>query len=247
MNQIVLMYHCVYANDRKETGFQSSGANVYKLSAIEFEKQVKAIRETYPIDCPVVFTFDDGGVSFYSVIAPILEKYHFKGYFFISTDYIGTNGFLSAEQILNLHTRGHVIGSHSCSHPSRMIDLDDETLLKEWVESCKTLSGIIGEDIKVASIPNGYSNKSIIQAMLNAGILQIYTSEPTDKIRNIEKHIQIIGRYAILSSMSTQNVLSIVNNKNVRRKLLVRSLGLEIVKKILGKSYVIIREKLLKH
>ena len=128
-----------------------------------------------------------------------------------------------------------------------MIDLDDETLLKEWVESCKTLSGIIGEDIKVASIPNGYSNKSIIQAMLNAGILQIYTSEPTDKIRNIEKHIQIIGRYAILSSMSTQNVLSIVNNKNVRRKLLVRSLGLEIVKKILGKSYVIIREKLLKH
>ena len=78
MNQIVLMYHCVYANDSKESGFQSFGANVYKLSSIQFEKQVKAIREAYPIDCPVVFTFDDGGVSFYSVIAPILEKYHFK-------------------------------------------------------------------------------------------------------------------------------------------------------------------------
>ena len=87
------MYHDVYDKKKAESGFQNQEALVYKINVIDFENQVKKIssfKEKYDIR----FTFDDGGSSFYTLIAPILEKYNFKGYYFISSDFINKKGFL---------------------------------------------------------------------------------------------------------------------------------------------------------
>ena len=87
MRKIVLMYHDVYSDSETESGFQFPTSFPYKISAEKFESHVK-LAHTYckqnnlSLDS-VEFTFDDGGVSFYTVIAPILEKYGFKGVFFI--------------------------------------------------------------------------------------------------------------------------------------------------------------------
>ena len=50
----------------------------------------------------------------------MLERYGWPGYFFVATDWIGRPGFLNAAQFRELDSRGHVIGSHSCSYPERM-------------------------------------------------------------------------------------------------------------------------------
>ena len=91
MNKIALMYHDVYKQSGTESGFQNESAFQYKISEEEFESHVKEISK-YCVNnnVDVLFTFDDGGISFLTIIAPILEKYNQKGIFFISTQYIDT-------------------------------------------------------------------------------------------------------------------------------------------------------------
>lgn len=108
MDTICLMYHDIVTRDDKSSGFQNESAFQYKVNEKDFEKQVKALRGK-----DVIFSFDDGGVSFITEAAPILEKYGFKGFFFISTKYIDTPGFLSREQVKCLAEHGHCVGSHS--------------------------------------------------------------------------------------------------------------------------------------
>lgn len=85
--QIVLMFHDVYDTSPGESGFTSPAADFYKIDSTTFERYVEATQESKQ---NFVFTFDDGGVSFYTIAAPILEKYGLKGKFYISTAYIGT-------------------------------------------------------------------------------------------------------------------------------------------------------------
>ncbi|MCM4167385.1 hypothetical protein KCTC52924_02967 [Arenibacter antarcticus] len=80
----------------------------------------------------IAFTFDDGFEECYSIIAPLLEKYNCRGAFFINSNYvesdenyqrefnkrvaISTKKPMSWNQVIDLHKRGHVIGSHNLDH-----------------------------------------------------------------------------------------------------------------------------------
>ena len=80
----------------------------------------------------VAFTFDDGFEECYTIIAPLLEKYNCRGTFFINANYIESNleyqdDFnkriaisskkpMSWNQVIDLHKRGHIIGSHGLDH-----------------------------------------------------------------------------------------------------------------------------------
>lgn len=81
--KIVLMYHDLYIQSGTESGFQNESAFQYKIQADEFEKQVKAVVDycREHIEVQVDFTFDDGGVSFLTLAAPILENMASKEYF----------------------------------------------------------------------------------------------------------------------------------------------------------------------
>ena len=100
-------------------------------------------------------TFDDGGESAYTTIAPLLERRSWRGHFFVTTSYVGRPGFLTAHQIRVLHERGHSVGSHSHSHPAWMASCNASDLEKEWVTSAQILSDILGEPARVASVPGG--------------------------------------------------------------------------------------------
>lgn len=145
---IPLLYHDVIdGDDADSSGFSGTNAAEYKLSVEEFEEHISAIAavmKNQPVSTldleemitppPVLLTFDDGGVSSYEHIAPMLEQQGWRGFFFITTDRINTDAFLSEGQIRELHQRGHVIGSHSCSHPRRISDCTHEQLLDEWAQ-----------------------------------------------------------------------------------------------------------------
>ena len=149
MDSISLMYHCIYASIPQESGFQGAGAMIYKISSVDFEKQVNAISKYLEKNNlekeAVTFTFDDGGVSFITIIAPILERYGYRGLFFISTRYIGTEGFLTVDQIKELVTRGHMVGSHSHTHPEMMNTMKEEDLIYECKNSGDIFREIIGK------------------------------------------------------------------------------------------------------
>ena len=238
---VVLMYHDIVTADDKSSGFQNESAFQYKVEESAFEEQVKALQGK-----DVVFTFDDGGESFLTKAAPILEKYGFKGVFFISTKYIGTQGFLTKEQVKELSERGHVVGSHSHTHPEIFTKLSKAEIHEEWRKSYEILKDILGKKDLPVSIPNGYASKTIIEEAVECGYTDIYTSRPTTKIKLFQKH-NVIGRYVVHDNMTTEDVLRIVNSNGYRLKMALKWRVLNMVKGVLGESYDKLKAKILHH
>jgi peptidoglycan/xylan/chitin deacetylase (PgdA/CDA1 family) len=225
---MALLYHdVVNGMDFGMSGFSGKDADEYKLTQKEFEEHISAIKQSLKSHVitqitkadskipPVMFTFDDGGVSAHEIIAPILEKNDWRGLFFISSDYIGGKEFLSREQIKDLHDRGHIIGSHSCSHPTKITDCTQEQLLHEWGSSIEVLSEIIEQPVTVASIPGGFYSTAVAKAAVEQGVKYLFTSEPVQKIASLDG-CAIIGRFSVKRGDSASVPAEFVSNHPIR-------------------------------
>jgi polysaccharide deacetylase len=215
---ISLMFHDVVdADDFAQSGFSTPGADLYKLERQVFNEHLDGIRKTPSIvgaatnsRPPFYLTFDDGGISAHSIIAPMLEARGWRGHFFVTTDRIGTRGFLSSSQVKELAERGHVIGSHSCSHPARISACTPDELRREWEESVAVLSGIIDAPVTVASVPGGFYSTAVGEAAARAGVTVLFTSEPTTRVDAVAGCV-LLGRYAIWRSMRSATSGSIAS------------------------------------
>lgn len=245
-----LMYHDVYEMSNRDSGFNIDSNYPYKLHISYFEEQIRAIAayiREYNIDKNYVqLSFDDGGVSFYTIIMPMLEKYGFKGYFYIATKYIGQNGFLTEAMIKEMAERGHYIGGHSHTHRQRMNDLSYEELKEDWSKCIDTLSGIIEKPCINVSLPNGFTSKTIIRVLRELGVKSLYTSEPSEDLQMSES-MEIRGRYGIRNTMSLDDVLEITFDEKRKLKLRRKKALLNIAKKLMGRSYIKIREYIFRH
>lgn len=198
----VLMYHDVTAPGRhQESGFPDADAALYKLDEAHFAAHLDALAAALPAPAVSVndswlITFDDGGVSAETVIAPALAAKNWRGWFFMTTDYIGANAFLNAAQLRGLHAQGHIIGSHSCSHPARFSHLSYAEMLREWRDSRTKLSDILGADITTASVPGGFYSNAVARAAAEAGFKTLFNSEPAAKTATVDGCL-VIGRYAV--------------------------------------------------
>lgn len=65
---------------------------------------------------PIMLTFDDSHQEHRTLAAPELEKYGFKGVFFIMTIPLNKPHYLTTEQVKELSDRGHVVGIHTWDH-----------------------------------------------------------------------------------------------------------------------------------
>lgn len=235
MSTTHLMYHDVYRGVDKSSGFQSPVSKTYKVREDIFEEQVKSC-----VGRDVVFTFDDGGESFIKIISPILEKYGFRGLFFISTKYIGTPGFLNEGQIKELDRRGHVIGSHTHSHPKDLASLTQEEITYEWTESKRILESVLNRTVTIASIPNGRGSKIVTEAAHDAGFQKLYTSVPTNAERSVAG-VYMIGRYVIRDGINSNRVGRIVKFRITRTLLHLQWAILNTAQNMLGSYYYKLR------
>ena len=183
---ISLAFHDV-TDEFDDSGFRQPVAQKYKHSVQQFREYLDAVEASgLPVissiddiegDSPaVIFTFDDGGACS-DTPARMLEERGWRGAFFITTDLIGTRGFLTGEEIQAIHRRGHMIGSHSCSHPDVFRSLTQAQMQYEWCNSCDLLTELIGEQCTVASVPGGDMNAATIREAAAAGLRHVFTSE----------------------------------------------------------------------
>ncbi len=211
MTAIALLYHDVVDDGEFDaSGFPGRAAGTYKLSATAFAEHIRAIAHAGrhqparawqltdgATDDPLLLlTFDDGGVSAHTRIADMLDEAGWPGHFLVTTDYIGSPAFLTRDQIRDLRRRGHVIGSHSASHPIRMSACSYEVLLREWRRSTDVLAEILGEGVTVASVPGGYFSRDVAKAASVAGIRVLFTSEPTTRCSFVDECL-VVGRYSL--------------------------------------------------
>jgi peptidoglycan/xylan/chitin deacetylase (PgdA/CDA1 family) len=118
---------------------------------------------------PILLSFDDTHEEHFSLVAPILGRYGFKGIFFVMTVPIGKKNFMTATQIKTLSDSGHVIGGHTWNHPGI-------TTLKgkEWEQQIDKpdllLEKITGRTVKYFAYPYGVWNNTAITELKKHGI-----------------------------------------------------------------------------
>jgi len=199
-----LCFHDVLDTEHVKPG------DVYTLTLSDFSAHLRALEQQKPSiqticfhyewdnQVPVFLTFDDGTAGAYRFAAAGLENYGWRGHFFITTDWIGREGYMDRDQIRDLHQRGHIIGSHSCSHPERMSHLPPQDLVCEWKDSCEILSAIVQSPVKTASVAGGYYSKAVAQAAASAGIKVLFNSEPVSNTGLVDGCL-VLGRYSVQS------------------------------------------------
>ena len=225
MKALALLYHDVVERGQfASSGFQGRDADRYKLVADEFAEHLRAIArvgrrvgiasdlsdEATDSESLLMFTFDDGGVSAHAQTAARLEELGWRGHFFVTTGRIGSPGFLSRDQIRELRRRGHVIGSHSVSHPARMSACGWPELVEEWRTSTQTLAEILGEDVSTASVPGGYFSRRVATAAADAGIKILFTSEPVIRCHRLNQCL-VVGRFCLQRGDSAESVARVVS------------------------------------
>ena len=203
-----LEYHDVMESGQ-ESGFPGRAADSYKLTVTDFEAHLLALADiTSEARCsaldlagpvpapPVLLTFDDGGCSALTTIAPRLERAGWRGHFFVTTGRLGQPGFLTEAGVRELRSRGHWIGSHSESHPLRMAALTDAELRREWSHSVGRLSDLLGSPVTLASVPGGGFSRRVASTAAAAGIRVLFTSEPEVGVKH-HAGVRVIGRFTL--------------------------------------------------
>jgi hypothetical protein len=270
---ISIMYHDVVPKATHDSsGFPSADAALYKISPLAFDLHLQELSSSLsapPIkafdlvrthpgsegstqllpknqDLPWMITFDDGGVSAYTEIADRLDKLGWPGHFLVTTDYIDTPPFVSRRQIRELADRGHVVGTHSCSHPLRMGSCNVLQLRREWTDSLKKVSDILGAEVKIGSIPGGQYSQSVAETAAEAGMKILFTSEPTTQCWQVNGCI-LFGRYTVQQWTSAQTVVALAQGQRVpcfrqaalwNAKKFTKALG--------GEYYLKVRKKLIR-
>lgn len=123
-----------------------------------------------------LITFDDGTADHFTTAAPVLERNGLTGVFFVNTDLLGMEGYLSVSQCRELVARGHAIESHSHEHKT-LVSLSTEELPRQLAESRRRLKEWGLGQWNLLAPPGGYFDASTMQAAKNSGYSALRTLE----------------------------------------------------------------------
>lgn len=120
---------------------------------------------------PIMLTFDDTDLDQFTVAAPTLKKYGFKGVYFIMTVSIGKKGriaYMNKAQIKQLSDEGNTIASHTYDHKN-FAQFTEEDWKTQIEEPNKTLSAITGKKIDYFAYPYGVTKASKLHKLKDYG------------------------------------------------------------------------------
>ena len=123
----------------------------------------------------VALTFDDGYLSFYTKVWPLLKEYNFGATVFVITDFIGNYNYVSWDHIHEMSNCGIEIGSHSQSHPSLPV-LNDVGLSKQ-ISGSKEILEQNGLTIVSFCYPSGQYNTNAVNQVMKSGYKAAVTTK----------------------------------------------------------------------
>lgn len=224
-------YHDV-TDDPSESGLQRNAATPFKLRPDQFAAHLESIAAGLAAPALVtnieltrpgrhlLLTFDDGGKSALRV-GEELSRRGWLGHFFISTSLIGRRTFLDAGEIRHLRQSGHIVGSHSHTHPDIYRELEWERMVVEWRQSSDILAQILGEPCLSGAVPGGEISDAVLRSADRAGLRYLFTSEPWLRPR-IVGGCWILGRFCAKASTSPEDIAELAGFQGWTGKLLLR-------------------------
>jgi peptidoglycan/xylan/chitin deacetylase (PgdA/CDA1 family) len=158
---------------------------------------------TSPAANHVVLTFDDGHISNYEQIWPLLVKRSFNATLFIVTSWIGLPGRIRGSQLRELSEHGVQIGSHGHTHRP-MTGLDGDSLQEELRCSKAALEDLLGKDVDCLAIPGGFSDARLAPAVRQAGYRHLCTSRPGLALPDFE-----VPRFSVTQATTNEQLRSL--------------------------------------
>ena len=116
----------------------------------------------------VILTFDDGDISNYHFVLPILKEKGFTATFFVTINEIGKEGKMDWTMIYDLTRNSMDVGSHGLSH-SFLTAHNNYTVLNELLMSKQILEKYTRKRIDFLSIPQGFYNKRVLAIAKDVG------------------------------------------------------------------------------
>jgi peptidoglycan/xylan/chitin deacetylase (PgdA/CDA1 family) len=185
----VLLYHGI-------TGIGTPpipvGENKFWITNLQFVDQMERIRaggyEVGPslselcrlpeiaVQAPqLALTFDDGHATDYTDVFPLLCEYGFRADFFINTATVGSTGYLTWNQIGEMHGAGMSFQSHSHHHVNLSL-MPPARLHGQLGYSKLLIEDRLGAPVEFLSVPYGLVNKRVFAAARKEGYRAVCTS-----------------------------------------------------------------------
>ncbi len=133
----------------------------------------------------ISYTFDDGTLGHYKVAAPLLEKYGFRGTFFVvpgrtlvepaaEATFVDAKGNthsrpVSWKEWRELAARGHEVANHGLDH-KKLPDLSDEEVVKQVQEAQRLIAVKVGVSPITFCYPGNGRNERVRKIVLQTHI-----------------------------------------------------------------------------
>lgn len=201
----VLCYHHIRAIRSNE----SENMKSYSVTPAAFAEQMKTLHDSgfqtvlpdqlyeYLVHNgslppkPVMLTFDDTDEEQFSIGAAEMDKYGFKGVYFIMTIAMNRPRYMSKDQLKTLSDSGHVIAAHTWDHHmvTKYTGADWDT---QMVKPRRQLEAITGKTVAYFAYPFGLWNQAAIPELKSRGYKLAFilstkrdTTEPLYTIRRM--------------------------------------------------------------
>ncbi len=163
----------------------------------ESESEKSSLNPRTNDDKIAIINFDDNWKSQYQYAKPILDKFQFKATFYVVCDYLDKKNRIGWDQLQNLYTEGHEIGSHSMSH-ANLDDIMTDVAYNEIIQSKNCLED---RHIKVSSFSypfnSGDDNSEILDLISsNYEFARTAGGDPSDNINS--ENDESLKRYTIV-------------------------------------------------
>jgi peptidoglycan/xylan/chitin deacetylase (PgdA/CDA1 family) len=131
---------------------------------------------------PFMITFDDSRAEHSTIAAPVMEKYGFRGVFFIMTITYNKKNYMTTDEIAQLAKAGHTIGLHSWDHTMVIKYKEAADWQKQVAEPKKKLEGIVGKPVEYWAYPNGVYDHNSAAELSNYFKLSFTLASKRDSI-----------------------------------------------------------------
>ncbi len=208
----ILMYHHIrnYINPEDKVGTNLS------VSIQDFAAQLDLIKSrgfttiTFnDVDAgnipekAIILTFDDGYSNFYENAYPELKKRDMEAVAYIISNFIGKDGYMTTDQILEIDKSGIEIGDHTLSH-SDLSKISAEKEKNEVERSKVILEEILNKKLASFCYPSGKYNSEVMKIVESAEFKYAVTTKPG--ISNFVSAFDL-NRYRVNNNTSIKSYL----------------------------------------
>jgi peptidoglycan/xylan/chitin deacetylase (PgdA/CDA1 family) len=113
---------------------------------------------------PVMISFDDSHEEQYTIAREEMNKYGFKGVYFIMTVSLGRPGYMTKEEVKQLADEGNPVGSHTWNH-SNIKNYSGQDWVIQIDKPSLELEKITGRPVEYFAYPFGLWNREAIEQL----------------------------------------------------------------------------------